>query len=65
MLKTILIKINSLIFVATENIFELMKKIKNRYLAEAIKYCNIIQKRKVLACFVGHRQGHHILEYLC
>ncbi|MGQ9643785.1 MAG: hypothetical protein ACUVT3_08015 [Ignavibacterium sp.] len=47
-MKTISLKIDDSIFVETENILSRIKKPRNRYINEALKYYNKIQRRKIL-----------------
>lgn len=48
-MKTISLKIDDSIFGETENILTVMKKPRNRYINEAIRYYNKLQQREILA----------------
>ncbi len=48
-MKTLSLKLDDLIYKETEQLLEKMDKSRNRYINEALKYYNRIQKRKLLA----------------
>jgi hypothetical protein len=48
-MKTISLKIDDSIFGETEKILTVMKKPRNRYINEAIRYYNKMQQREILA----------------
>jgi metal-responsive CopG/Arc/MetJ family transcriptional regulator len=48
-MKTLSLKLDDQIFQETEEVIEALEKPRNRYINEAIKYYNRIQKRKLLS----------------
>lgn len=48
-MKTLSLKLDDMLFQETEELLEKIKKPRNRYINEALKFYNQVQKRKMLA----------------
>jgi len=48
-MKTLSLKLDEFIFQETEQVLTRLKKPRNRYINEALKYYNRLQKKKILA----------------
>lgn len=47
-MKTLSLKLDESLFIETEKLLEKIKKPRNRYINEALKYYNRIQKKKII-----------------
>ncbi len=48
-MKTLSLKLDDLVFEETEKVLEKLKKPRNRYINEALRYYNSLQKKKIMA----------------
>ncbi len=48
-MKTLSLKLDDFVYQETEQLLEKIKKPRNRYINEALKYYNRIQKKKIIA----------------
>lgn len=52
-MKTLSLKLDDILFEETEQLLEKIKKPRNRYINEALKYYNQIQKKKIISNLLG------------
>ena len=48
-MKTLSLKLDDIVYEETEQLLEKIKKPRNRYINEALRYYNRIQKRKIIS----------------
>lgn len=56
-MKTLSLKLDDMLFQETEELLEKIKKPRNRYINEALKFYNQVQKRKMLTEMLEKESG--------